>query len=162
MTLSDTTPIWTGSQQVQDTSNIARFMSWLRETGAFAGYLRDVGVKEGDCVVGFIPNIPEAIVAFLAASSIGAIWSVCNQDVAISGVLARFKQLEPTVMIVSDDILEVAGLPHTLTGKRLEVPIKRILLGKPVSQALNLSAVDRPELIQYFANLAATSAKATP
>lgn len=91
-----------------DETGASEEWSWdrlRRETGAFAGYLRDVGVKAGDRVVGCVPNIPEAIVAFLAASSIGAVWSVCNQDVAVPGVLARFRQLEPTVMIASDGVL---------------------------------------------------------
>jgi len=97
-----------------DETGASEEWSWgrlRRETGAFAGYLRDVGVKKGDRVVGFIPNIPEAIVAFLAASSIGAVWSVCNQDVAVPGVLARFKQLEPTVMVASDGV-RYGGRPH--------------------------------------------------
>jgi acetoacetyl-CoA synthetase len=79
--------------------------SWDRltkETAAFAGYLRGIGVGPGDRVVGYIPNIGEAVVAFLAAASVGATWAVCNQDLAVGGVVARLGQLEPSVLVASD------------------------------------------------------------
>ena len=73
-----------------------------RETVAFAGYLRGLGVQPGDRVVGYLPNIGEAVVAFLGAASVGATWAVCNQDLAVSGVVARLGQLQPTVLVASD------------------------------------------------------------
>ena len=79
--------------------------SWARlrhETAAFANYLRRLGVKPGDRVVGYLPNVGEAVVAFLAAASVGATWAVCNQDLAVSGVVARLGQLEPTVLVATD------------------------------------------------------------
>src|SRR5271166_5293036 len=79
--------------------------SWARlkrETAAFAAYLRSLGVKPGDSVVGYLPNVAEAVVAALAAASVGAIWGVCNQDVAVDGVIARLGQVEPTVLVASD------------------------------------------------------------
>ncbi len=79
--------------------------SWARlrhETAAFANYLRRLGIRPGDRVVGYLPNIGEAVVAFLAAASVGATWAVCNQDLAVSGVVARLGQLEPTVLVATD------------------------------------------------------------
>jgi acetoacetyl-CoA synthetase len=79
--------------------------SWERlrhETAAFANYLRRLGVKPGDRVVGYLPNIGEAVVAFLGAAAVGAVWAVCNQDLAVAGVVARLGQLEPTVLVASD------------------------------------------------------------
>ena len=79
--------------------------SWDRlraETAAFAAYLRDVGVVPGDRVVGYLPNVGEAVVAFLGAASVGATWAVCNQDLAVGGVVARLGQLEPKVLVASD------------------------------------------------------------
>ena len=79
--------------------------SWARlrqETAAFANYLRRLGVKPGDRVVGYLPNIGEAVAAFLGAASVGATWAVCNQDLAVDGVVARLGQLEPTVLVASD------------------------------------------------------------
>ncbi len=65
-------------------------------------YLKSLGVKEGDRVGAFMPNIPEAIIAMLATSSIGAIWSSCSPDFGIKGVLDRFAQINPKVLFVSD------------------------------------------------------------
>lgn len=79
--------------------------SWARlrrETAAFAAYLRGVGVRPGDAVVGYLPNVAEAVVAALAAASVGAIWAVCNQDVSVDGVIARLGQVEPALLVASD------------------------------------------------------------
>lgn len=79
--------------------------SWERlrcETAAFAHYLRSVGVTSGDRVVGYLPNIGETVVAFLAAAPLGATWAVCNPDLAVDGVISRLAQLEPTVLVAAD------------------------------------------------------------
>jgi acetoacetyl-CoA synthetase len=55
---------------------------------------------------------------------------------------------------VPDEILQVAGVPHTLTGKRLEVPVKRLLQGVPMEKAVNPGSVDEPSLLEFFARLA--------
>ncbi len=60
--------------------------------------LRNLGVNKGDRVAGFITNIPEAIIAMLAATSIGAVWSSCSPDFGLQGVLDRFSQIEPKVL----------------------------------------------------------------
>lgn len=70
-----------------------------------AATLRDLGVGKGDRVVGYLPNTPHAIVAFLAAASLGAVWSVCGQDYAPQAAADRFAQLEPTVLIAADGYL---------------------------------------------------------
>lgn len=67
-----------------------------------AAALRAIGVGVGDRVAGYLPNIPEAVVVMLAASSIGAIWSSCSPDFGVRGVLDRFSQIEPKVLIVAD------------------------------------------------------------
>ena len=64
--------------------------------------LRDMGVKRGDRVVGFMPNMPETIIAMLAATSVGAIWSSCSPDFGIKGVLDRFGQIKPKVLFTAD------------------------------------------------------------
>lgn len=77
-------------------------ISWseLRErVGAVAAYLREAGVGPGDRVVGILPNIPEAVIALLATASIGAVWSVCAPEFGPGAILARFRQLEPKVVI---------------------------------------------------------------
>ena len=80
-------------------------LSWrelLRRTATFAQTLRSHGVAAGDRVVGYLPNIPEAIIAFLATASIGAIWSACGQDYSAKAALDRLGQLEPVVLVTAD------------------------------------------------------------
>ena len=67
-----------------------------------AAGLRAAGVVKGDRVGGFLPNCPEAIIAMLAASSMGAIWSSCSPDFGINGVVDRFGQIEPKVLVCAD------------------------------------------------------------
>ena len=69
-----------------------------REVAAIAAGLREAGVDEGDRVGGYLPNCPEAIIAMLATTSIGAIWSSCSPDFGINGVVDRFGQIEPKVL----------------------------------------------------------------
>ena len=64
--------------------------------------LRQAGVVVGDRVVGFMPNMPETVIAMLAATSIGAIWSSCSPDFGIKGVLDRFGQIEPKVLFMAN------------------------------------------------------------
>jgi acetoacetyl-CoA synthetase len=80
-------------------------LSWgeLREqVAAVAAGLRDAGVERGDRVVAYLPNIPEAIVAFLATASIGAVWSSCSPDFGPASVIDRFAQIEPKVLFAVD------------------------------------------------------------
>ena len=64
--------------------------------------LKKLGVVSGDCVAGWLPNSPEAVVSMLAANSLGAVWSSCSPDFGSSGVLDRFGQIEPKVLIACD------------------------------------------------------------
>ncbi|KUH79999.1 MULTISPECIES: acetoacetate--CoA ligase [unclassified Mycobacterium] len=80
-------------------------VSWtelLGRTAAFAQRLRSLGVAAGDRVIGYLPNIPEAVIAFLATASIGGIWSACGQDYSAKAALDRLGQLEPTVLVTAD------------------------------------------------------------
>ncbi len=71
---------------------VARLSHWMVQQG----------VKPGDKVVGFMPNIPETIVTMLAAASLGAIWSSCSPDFGLQGVLDRFGQIEAKILITTD------------------------------------------------------------
>ena len=73
-----------------------------RQVAAVAGALRQMGVGRGDRVVGYLPNIPEAVVAFLASASLGAIWSSCPPEFGIRSVVDRFRQIEPRVLFAVD------------------------------------------------------------
>ena len=69
---------------------------------ALAQAMRKVGVTQGDRVVAYMPNVPETIVAMLATTSIGAIWSSCSPDFGEQGVLDRFGQIEPKILFCCD------------------------------------------------------------
>ncbi|MEO6884958.1 MAG: acetoacetate--CoA ligase [Jatrophihabitantaceae bacterium] len=91
-----------------------------RQVGAVAATLRGLGVGPGDRVVGYLPNIAAAIVAFLATASIGAIWSACGQDYAAKGAADRFSQLEPTVLFAADGYLH-NGTAHDRRDETIEL-----------------------------------------
>ncbi|MFQ5461043.1 MAG: acetoacetate--CoA ligase [Phycisphaerae bacterium] len=67
-----------------------------------ASGMRRLGIERGDRVAGFLPNIPEAVVAMLATASLGAIWSSCSPDFGISGVFDRFGQIKPKLLFAAD------------------------------------------------------------
>jgi acetoacetyl-CoA synthetase len=80
-------------------------LTWdqLREqVAALAGGLRELGVGEGDRVVAYMPNLPETVAAMLATASLGAIWSSCSPDFGGGGVVDRFAQIEPKVLLAVD------------------------------------------------------------
>lgn len=70
---------------------------------SFAYSLRELGVKSGDRVAGFVSNTIEPVIAMLACSSIGAIWSSCSPDFGIKGVLDRFEQIQPKILIAVEE-----------------------------------------------------------
>ena len=67
--------------------------------------LLNIGVKPGDRVAGYLPNIPETILGMLATTAIGAVWSSCSQDFGVQAVLDRFGQIEPKILLGSDGYL---------------------------------------------------------
>jgi acetoacetyl-CoA synthetase len=80
-------------------------LTWreLREqTASMAARLRALGVERGDRVAAYMPNIPEAVAAFLATASIGAVWSSCSPDFGARSVIDRFAQIEPKVLLAVD------------------------------------------------------------
>ena len=92
-----------------------REMSWpelKRQVAALALHLQAQGVQPGDRVAAYLPNIAETMVAFLAVTSVGGIWSVCAPDMGTNAVLDRFKQISPKVLIAIDGV--------TYGGKDLE------------------------------------------
>jgi len=72
------------------------------EVGKLAHALREAGVVAGDRIAGFMPNIPETVIAMLAATSLGATWSSCSPDFGINGVVDRFGQIAPKVLFTAD------------------------------------------------------------
>ncbi|TSD53990.1 acetoacetate--CoA ligase [Variovorax sp. KBS0712] len=84
-----------------------RELSWpelRRQVASVALTLKSLGVRRGDRVAAYMPNVPETMVAFLACSSIGAVWSVCAPDMGTAAVADRFRQIEPTLLIAVDGV----------------------------------------------------------
>ncbi|OSZ71537.1 acetoacetate--CoA ligase [Hydrogenophaga sp. IBVHS1] len=82
-------------------------LSWpelQRQVASLALHLQAQGVQPGDRVAAYLPNIPEAMVAFLATVSIGGVWSICAPDMGTNAVLDRFRQIEPVVLIACDGV----------------------------------------------------------
>lgn len=80
-------------------------LSWdalEQQVVAVQEWLVGCGVGPGDCVAAYLPNIPEAIVCFIAANGLGAVWSCCSPDFGVETVIERFVQIEPKVLIVCD------------------------------------------------------------
>ena len=114
-----------------DESGTRVSLTWaqLRDQSlSFARTLRRLGVGVGDVVAAYLPDIPEALVAFLGTAAVGAIWSGCGQDYAPSGAAGRLAQLEPKVLVTADgyryngkdidktaDSAELAGLLEGLS-----------------------------------------------
>lgn len=89
----------------QSERQVAIEVSWEElETKVLAvqQYLIAQGIGKGDRVAAYLPNIPEAIICFLAVNSLGAIWSCCSPDFGVSTVIDRFSQIEPQILIVVD------------------------------------------------------------
>ncbi|MEU4708484.1 acetoacetate--CoA ligase [Nocardia salmonicida] len=125
-----------------------REVSWselIEQVTVFARTLREQGVEAGDRVIGYLPNIPEAIVAFLATASIGAVWSACGQDYSAKAALDRLGQLEPTVLVTADGYrfggkehdkrADIAALRDGLSSLRATVVVSQ--LGLEVSDTLS-------------------------
>jgi len=92
-----------------------RALSWAdleASVAAVATGLRRLGVGRGDRVVAVLPNIPEAVVAFLACASLGAIWAGCSPDFGTRSLIDRFAQVSPKVLIAVDG--------YTYGGKRFD------------------------------------------
>jgi len=105
--------------------------------------LRASGVQAGDRVVGYLPNLPETVMAMLASASIGAIWSSCSPDFGVQGVLDRFGQIEPKVLFAADG--------YWYNGNAIDISAK-------VAQiADQLPSLERVVLVPYLAATAALS-----
>jgi len=117
------------------------------EVARVAKSLRDAGVQAGDRVGGFMPNMPETVVAMLAATSMGATWSSCSPDFGIKGVLDRFGQIKPKVLFTANgysfkgrsfDCLErVSGLLKDLPSIEKVVVVPYTVKDPDISQMSN-------------------------
>ena len=87
--------------EAQDSIKVTYAQLYDKVAGV-AESLRNAGVQAGDRIVGFMPNMPETIIAMLASTSLGAVWSSCSPDFGIKGVLDRFGQIKPKVLFTAN------------------------------------------------------------
>jgi len=100
------------SQNESGVTNRITYDELYQKVSICAVGLRELGVTKGDRVVGFTTNTPEAVIVMLAASSIGAVWSSCSPDFGIQGVLDRFTQIKPKILIATSE--------YEYNGKRFD------------------------------------------
>lgn len=72
------------------------------QVACLAAYLKSLGVTKGDRVAGYLPNTPEAVIAMLAVTSLGAVWSSCSPDFGLGGIVDRFGQISPKVLFMAE------------------------------------------------------------
>ncbi|OGA19734.1 MAG: acetoacetate--CoA ligase [Betaproteobacteria bacterium RIFCSPLOWO2_12_FULL_63_13] len=124
------------------------------QVSRIAKALRACGVKRGDRVVGYLPNLPEAVMAMLAAASIGAIWSSCSPDFGVQGVLDRFGQIEPTVLFAADGYWYNGKAADTL-GKTREITaglpsLRRVVVVPQLAERPDVSAIRGAQRLEEF------------
>ncbi|MCA6495534.1 MAG: acetoacetate--CoA ligase [Chitinophagaceae bacterium] len=84
-----------------------RSVSWQelkKQVASLSSWMKSIGIQKGDRVAAVLPNTPEAVVAFLATQSIGAIWSSCSPDFGTNSILDRFGQIEPKLLFVTNQV----------------------------------------------------------
>ena len=116
--------------------------------------LRAAGVGKGDCVAGYLPNMPETVVAMLATTSIGAIWSSASPDFGVQGVVDRFGQIEPKVLFSADGYF-YGGKRCDSIGRlapvAAQIPsIERIVVVPYTTSAPDVAAVDKAVTLDEF------------
>jgi acetoacetyl-CoA synthetase len=107
---------------------VRRVWSWSQlraAVGAMQAALRDAGVRPGDTVAAWLPNVPETVIAMLATNALGAVFTSTSPDFGPAGVLDRFGQVQPRVLIAADGYV-YAGKRHDRTG-----PLTQIVEGLP-------------------------------
>ncbi|WNM33875.1 acetoacetate--CoA ligase [Streptomyces sp. Li-HN-5-11] len=121
-----------------DESHEPRPVTWAqlrRQVGSLAAELRALGVRPGDRVSGYLPNIPQAVVALLATAAVGAVWTSCAPDFGARSVLDRFQQVEPVVLFAVDGY-RYGGKEHdrrdTVAELRRELPTLRAVVHIPL------------------------------
>jgi acetoacetyl-CoA synthetase len=123
------------------------------EVARIAAGLLDMGIGPGDRVAGFLPNVPEALVAMLAATSLGAVWTSCSPDFGINGVLDRFGQVAPRALFTADGYFYAGktldSLAPIASVLRQLPSVERVIVVPYVSAGPSLSAL--PNAVAYGA-----------
>ncbi len=135
---------------------VKRSLTWAELHAAVSRLqqaLAAMGIKPGDRVAGYLPNMPEAVIAMLAAASLGAVWSSCSPDFGVQGVIDRFGQIEPKVLFAVDGY-HYAGKTHDCLGKLAEVaprlPTLERVVVVPYAGSMNIAPVAKAQSLDDF------------
>jgi acetoacetyl-CoA synthetase len=124
------------------------------EVARLAKALKDLGIRPGDRVVGFMPNMPASMIAMLAATSMGATWSSCSPDFGIKGVLDRFGQIKPRVLFTANGYFfkgKALDSLERISNILKELPsIEKVVVVPYTEQEPNISAVANAVHYQDF------------
>ena len=125
-----------------------------RQVAAVASALREFGIEPGDRVAAYMPNLPETIIAMLAATSIGAIWSSCSPDFGINGVVDRLGQIKPRILFCAA-AYTYNGKQHDCLAKVRDIQkqigsIEKIVVTPYVDPAPDLGSLENAELLASF------------
>jgi acetoacetyl-CoA synthetase len=116
------------------------------QVAAIAAALKARGIESGDRVAGFMPNITEAVVAMLAATSLGAVWTSCSPDFGFQGVMDRFGQVKPKVLFAADGYY-YNGKAHDSLGKVRQIAeeidsLEQVVIVEVVEKAPNIASIE--------------------
>jgi len=132
---------------------VKRRLSWAEVRAAvarLAAALKADGVGPGDRVAAYMPNMPETVIGMLAATSLGAVWSSCSPDFGIQGVLDRFGQIEPTVLIAVEGYYYAGkslDIRDKVTAVAAQIPtLKRVVVVPYVNDAPDIAGIEKATL----------------
>ena len=136
---------------------VKRRLSWDQlqdRVSRLAQALKAEGVEPGDRVAGFMPNMPETVIGMLATASLGAIWSSCSPDFGVQGVLDRFGQIEPKVLLCPDGY-HYNGKAHDSLARvaafTQELPsLRRIVVVPYIAETPDIGALEKATLLDDY------------
>ncbi|MFW6334453.1 MAG: AMP-binding protein, partial [Desulfosalsimonas sp.] len=125
-----------------------------REVAGVASSLKALGIEPADRVVGYMPNMPETIIAMLAGASMGATWSSCSPDFGTQGVLDRFGQIEPKVLFTTDGYFykgkHIDNLGRVARILRELPMVKQVVVVPYASEKPDISGIPNAVLYEDF------------
>ena len=139
---------------------VVTFKQLYTNVAALSASLRRLGIGPGDRVAGFMPNIIETVEAMLATTSLGAIWSSCSPDFGINGVLDRFGQIQPKILIGADGYFYNGKLCDS-TGRLAAISdaidsLEKVVVVPVISEQTNCAEIANAVLWQDFLDTTAT------
>lgn len=126
------------------------FAELYAQVARLAAAFKDLGVNSGDRIAGMVPNMPEAVIAMLAAASLGAIWSSCSPDFGAQGVVDRFSQIEPKILLAADGYVYDGRRYDSRERLRTVLPhlpsVEHVIVVPYLEQRPDLAGIDRARL----------------